>query len=44
MLLLGFQDNYWEFTQAIYAPLLLAKLSYDYLKSHAGEQGRVNTG
>lgn len=29
---LGLQDNYWEFAQAIFCPLFLLKLYYDYLK------------
>lgn len=31
LLFLGLQDNYWEFTQAIFPPLILLKLSYDYV-------------
>lgn len=31
--LLGFQDNYWEFTQAVFPAFLLFKLGYDYLNA-----------
>lgn len=44
MLLLGFQDNYWEFAQAICAPLVLGKLSYDYLKTHVAGQSALPAG
>jgi len=32
ILLLGFQDNYWEFTQAVFLPILLIVLAYRYLQ------------
>lgn len=34
VLLLGFQDNYWEFTQAIFPAFLLLKISYDFLMKY----------
>jgi hypothetical protein len=37
LMLLGLQDNYWEFTQAIFAPLVLLRLSYDTLRAY-GQQ------
>jgi len=34
VMVLGFQDNYWEFAQAVFAPLVLAKLSYDWIRRY----------
>ncbi len=39
--LLGFQDNYWEFTQAVFPAFLLFKLSYDYLRVERIRSWRV---
>ena len=35
ILFLGFQDNYWEFTQAIFPAFFTLSIGYNYLKSEA---------
>jgi hypothetical protein len=40
--LLGLQDNYWEFTQAILPALILLKLGYDYLNNEHNAQRQAS--
>lgn len=40
--LLGLQDNYWEFTQAMLPALILLKLGYDYLNNEHNAQRQAS--